>query len=118
MFSDATVNYFRDAAIMYPDAVEGKSNYSLVVDTFRAAGVHVEHGMSYMSEEDAFNTYSRGLRSGSVAAGKPARKQQIQERCSFALLAFQAAGVPVSDGLLPAIRQVPCPLPPPSSFAE
>ena len=27
VFSDATVNYFRDAAIMYPDAVEGKSNY-------------------------------------------------------------------------------------------
>ena len=47
VFSDATVNYFRDAAIMYPDAVEGKSNYTLVADTFRAAGIHVEHSMSY-----------------------------------------------------------------------
>ena len=34
VFSDATVNYFRDTAIMYPDAVKGKSNYTLVVNTF------------------------------------------------------------------------------------
>ena len=105
--SKNTLEYFRDAAILYPD--EGRYHAVSAYDGVCAILDWSSTPVSYMSSKDAFDKYSGGLKGSSKAA----RRKQIEERVSFAKLAFKAAGLDVTDGLMAAIRQVL--LPPPLS---
>ena len=109
-YTNETFEFFRDAAILYPDAEligEATTHLSVV----RSVINWTELPTGCLDSEKSFQNHISRLREKGKAAGR----QAVFKRVRFAELCFQAAGIDVTDGLMAAIRQVLPPHPPPKS---